>query len=171
MFLRDSRTRALQSHDLSGERINSRSHTYFYDHTRTWRASLDEGSAQYRSHFQDNTDMKDDTQWFMNQFNLTRRIWKDDCDGQMIFGDLVGLKLPDICLTGEEKSRKNLTQETFPDRGPNPVPLRDRCACYRQSHSGGLYQKYLHERTGRVAYRSFYSDRRCKVAHGTTVVP
>ena len=29
----------------------------------------------------------------------------DDYDGQMIVGDLVGLKLPDICLTGEEKLR------------------------------------------------------------------
>ena len=27
----------------------------------------------------------------------------DDYDGQMIFRDLVGLKLPDIRLTGEEK--------------------------------------------------------------------
>ena len=30
----------------------------------------------------------------------------DDNDGQMIFGDLVGLKLPDICLTDEEKPQK-----------------------------------------------------------------
>ena len=29
-------------------------------------------------------------------------------------------KLPDICLTGEENPRKNLTQETCPDRGSNP---------------------------------------------------
>ena len=36
----------------------------------------------------------------------------DDYDGQMIFGDFVGLKLPDIRLTGEEKPQKNLTQET-----------------------------------------------------------
>ena len=57
----------------------------------------------------------------------------DDNDGQMIFGDLVGLKLPDICLTGEEKPRKNLTQETCPDRGSNPDLLRDRRACYRLS--------------------------------------
>ena len=35
----------------------------------------------------------------------------------MIYGDLVGLKLPDICLAGEENLRKNLTQETCPDRG------------------------------------------------------
>ena len=32
----------------------------------------------------------------------------DDNDGQMIFGDHGGLKLPDISLTGEEKPRKNL---------------------------------------------------------------
>ena len=40
----------------------------------------------------------------------------DDNDGQMIFEDLGGLNLPDMCLTGEEKPRKNLTQETCPDR-------------------------------------------------------
>ena len=48
----------------------------------------------------------------------------DDNDGQMIFGD-------------EEKPRKNLTQETCPDRGSNPGPLHDRCACCRLTHSGG----------------------------------
>ena len=50
----------------------------------------------------------------------------DDYDGQIIFGNLVGLKLPDIHLTGEEKPRKNLTAETCPDRGSNPGPLRDK---------------------------------------------
>ena len=45
----------------------------------------------------------------------------DDYDGQMIVGDLVGLNLPDIRLTGEEKPRKNLIQETCPDRGSNPA--------------------------------------------------
>ena len=62
----------------------------------------------------------------------------DDNDGQMIFGDLGGLKLPDICLTGEEKPRKNLSQETCPDQGSNRGPLRDRRACYHLSHSDGL---------------------------------
>ena len=62
----------------------------------------------------------------------------DDNDGQMIFGDLGGIKLLNICLTGEEKPRKNLTQETCPDRGSNPGPLLDRLACYRLAHSGGL---------------------------------
>ena len=65
-------------------------------------------------------------------------MMSDDNDGQMIFGDLGGLKLPDICLTGEEKPRKKLTQETCPDRGSNPGPLRDRRACYHLVHSGGL---------------------------------
>ena len=45
----------------------------------------------------------------------------DDNDGQMIFGDLGCLNLPDICLTGEEKPRKNLTQETSrPGIEPGP---------------------------------------------------
>ena len=38
---------------------------------------------------------------FTYTFILTRQIWKDDYEDQMIFGDFVGLKLPDICLTGE----------------------------------------------------------------------
>ena len=61
----------------------------------------------------------------------------DDNDGQMIFGDLGGLKLPDICLTGGEKPRENLTQETCHDRGSNPGPLRGRRACNHLAHSGG----------------------------------
>ena len=61
----------------------------------------------------------------------------DDYDGQMIFGDLVGQKLSDIRLTGEEKPRKNHTKETCPDRGLNLGPLRDKHACYHLFHSGG----------------------------------
>ena len=46
----------------------------------------------------------------------------DDNDRQMLFVALVGLKLPDICLTGEEKPRKNLTQETSrPGIEPGPA--------------------------------------------------
>ena len=54
-------------------------------------------------------------------FIPTSRIWNGDNGGQMIFGDLGGLKFPDICLAGEKKPRKNLTQETCPDRGSNPA--------------------------------------------------
>ena len=64
-------------------------------------------------------------------------ISDDDNDSQMIFGDLVGVKLPDICLKAEEKPRKNLTQQTCPDRGSNPGLMRDKRACYHLSHSGG----------------------------------
>ena len=39
---------------------------------------------------------------------------EDDNDGQMIFGDLGGLKIPYICFTVEGKPRKNLNQETDP---------------------------------------------------------
>ena len=68
-------------------------------------------------------------------------IMMDDNEDQMIFGDLVGLKLPDICFTGEEKPRKNLTQETCPDRGSNPGPLRYKRACYPLLHSCGHFQR------------------------------
>ena len=61
------------------------------------------------------------------------------CDSQMIFGDLVGLKLPDICLTCEENPRKNFTQETYPDRGSNPGPLRDRRLGCRLLHNSGPF--------------------------------
>ena len=46
-----------------------------------------------------------------------------DYDSRMIFGDLMGLKLPDICLTGEVKTRKkNLPQETGPEWELKPGP-------------------------------------------------
>ena len=60
----------------------------------------------------------------------------DDNDGQMIFGDLGGVKFPNICLPGEEKPRKNLAQDTCPDRGSNPGPLSDKRACYHLFDSG-----------------------------------
>ena len=72
---------------------------------------------------------------------MRNEMMMDDYDGQMIFGGLVGLKLPDIRLTGEEKPRKNLTQETCPGQGSNPGPLRDKRACYLLFHSGG--QQFL----------------------------
>ena len=76
----------------------------------------------------------------------------DDYDGQMIFGDPVGLKLPDIRLTGEEKYRKNLTQETCPDRGSNPGPLCDKHAFYHLFHSGGLNYMKKVSKINRMCY-------------------
>ena len=68
----------------------------------------------------------------------------DDYGGQMIFEDLVGLKLPDIRLTGEEKPRKNLTQETCPDRGSNLGPLRNRHICYCLLHNSGPHDNMIY---------------------------
>ena len=45
----------------------------------------------------------------------------DDNDGQMIFGDLGGLKLPEIYLTGEEKPRKTSPRKLVPT-GIEPEP-------------------------------------------------
>ena len=49
----------------------------------------------------------------------------DDNDSQMIFGDLGGLNLPDICLTGEEKPRKKTSPRKLVPTGDR---TRVRCA-------------------------------------------
>ena len=46
----------------------------------------------------------------------------DDYDDQMIFRDLVGLKLPDIYLTGEEKPRKKPHPGNLSRPGTEPRP-------------------------------------------------
>ena len=46
----------------------------------------------------------------------------DDYDGQMIFGDPVGLKLPDIRPTGEEKPRKKPDPGNFSRSRIEPGP-------------------------------------------------
>ena len=46
----------------------------------------------------------------------------DDNDGQMIFEELGGLKLPDIYLTGEEKFRKKHHPENLSRTGIEPGP-------------------------------------------------
>ena len=59
----------------------------------------------------------------------TRRIWNDDYDGKMIFGDLGGLKFPDICRTSEENPEK-----TSP-RKPVPTGDRTRARCVTSAHA------------------------------------
>ena len=61
----------------------------------------DEGSAQCRGYLRDNTNTKDDTHqahtpsFQQGEYEMMIMVAK--------FGDVVGLKLPDICLTSEEK--------------------------------------------------------------------
>ena len=88
----------------------------------------------------------------------------DDYDGQMTLGDLGGLKFPDICLTGEEKLRKNLTPETCPDQGSNPGPLRDRRACYHLFHSDGHHHHHHHHHQSALPKgRSFLANAGTKI--------
>ena len=46
----------------------------------------------------------------------------DDYDGQMMPGDHLGLKSPDICLTGEEKPRKKPHPGNLSRPGIEPGP-------------------------------------------------
>ena len=53
----------------------------------------------------------------------------DDNDGQMIFEGLGGLKLPDICLTIEEKTRKTSPRKLV------PTGDRTRARCVTGAHA------------------------------------
>ncbi|PSN29183.1 hypothetical protein C0J52_28052 [Blattella germanica] len=56
---------------------------------------------------------------------INRPPWINDYDGQMMSGDCLGLKFPDICLMG-----------TCPNRESNPGPLRERRIRYPLLHNG-----------------------------------
>ena len=62
-------------------------------------------------------------EWWLRRANDTRVSW--------------GPKVSRHLSYRWGKTRKNLTQETCPDRGSNPGPLRDKRACYHMLHSGG----------------------------------
>ena len=98
-----------------GKELNYGSHTYFFDHTRTWRASrmsdqpnsgaTSETAQTWMTIHNKHTlshPNKANMEWWLRRPNDIRGSW--------------GLKFPDICLTGDEKPRKNLTQETSPYR-------------------------------------------------------
>ena len=121
-----------ESHDLSGEGINSGLHTYFFDHIRTRRASPDEGSAQFRSHFRDNTNMKDDSQHTIhaaihsNKANMKEWLWRPK--------DIRGTCRPKASWHlsySWGQTPKKLHPGNLSRLGSNPDPLRDRRAFYR----------------------------------------
>ena len=91
-------------------------------------------------HLRDSTNMKDNTHQAHTQVIPTRRRWNGEYDGQIIFGDLGGLKFPDIRLTGEKKLRKKPHPGNLSLPGIEPGPLRDKRACYHLLHSGGHLQ-------------------------------
>ena len=114
--------RALQSHDLSGEGIKlGVTYIHFWPHKDMkvlpgWVIGPMPGPPP-RQH-------KHERQYIPSTHSVipTRRIWNDDYDGQMIFGDLEGLKFPDICLTGEEKPRKKPHPGNLSRPGIEPGP-------------------------------------------------
>ena len=75
-----------------------------------------------------------------HSFIPTRRIWNDDYCGQMIFGDLGGLKFSHICLTGEEKPEKTSPRKLV------PTGDRTRARCVTGAHataSSTAVEKFL----------------------------
>ena len=54
----------------------------------------------------------------------------DDYDGQMIFGELMGLKLPDICLTGEGNPRKTSPRKLVSNGDRTGARCVTDAACY-----------------------------------------
>ena len=120
---------ALQRHDLSAEGIKLWIiYIVFWPHKDmeglpVWGISSMPGPSP-RQHRHE--------RWYTpstHSFVVTRRIWKDYYDGQMIFGDLRGLKLSDFCLTCEEKRRKN------PHPGNVPCGDQTRARCVTGAHA------------------------------------
>ena len=112
-----------------GRELNYGSHTYFFDLTRTWRASPDEGWAQCWGHLRDSTNMKDNTHQAHTQSSQQGEYGMIITTAKWYSGTLGGLKFPDMCLTGEEKPQK-----TSP-RKPVPTGDRTRARCVTSTHA------------------------------------
>ena len=131
-------TRAIQNHDLSGEGIISGSHTYFStiqghggpprmrdelmprassEATQTWKTIHIKHTLSHPN--KGNIIME----WRVRRPNDIRGPWGPKVSWHLSYR---WGKIP-----------KNLTQETCPDRGSNPGPLRDKRAYYHLFHSGG----------------------------------
>ena len=124
--------RALQSHDLSGKGINLWiTYILFWPHKDMedlpglWICSIPGPPPRQHKHERRYTPGT-------HSSIPTRQIWNDyGC--QIIFGDLVGLKFPDICLTVEKKPEK-----TSP-RKPVPTGDRTRARCVTGTHASAWF--------------------------------
>ena len=136
-------TRPLQTHDLSGKGINFGSHTYFLDHTRTWRASRMGNQLNAGAISETTRTLKTihtiHSHIHSNKAAMRRMIMM----AKWYSVNHVGLKLPDICLRSEVKPRKKPHPGNLPDLASDPGPLRDRHACYRLLHSVWLKVKNI----------------------------
>ena len=137
-------TRALQSHDLSGEGIKLWiTYILFWPHKEMeglpgWVISPMPGpppkqhkhERQYTPKHTHSHPNKANMEWWLRRTNDIRGSWG-------------GAKVSWQLSYRWGKTPKNLTQETCPDRGSNPGPLRDKRACYHLLHSGGLILQYF----------------------------
>ena len=76
----------------------------------------------------------------------------NDYDGQMIFEDLVGLKLPDICLTREQKPRKLI-----------PTGDLTRARCVTGAHSTACSENLMYSQDKFSLNVSFKNMTTCKI--------
>ena len=131
-------SRALESHDLSGEGINSGSYnrpTFLtiqgHRGPPRMRDQLNAGATP-RQHKHERRYVPS-----THPFMLTSRIWKDDYDSQII-GHIRGPygTKPSWHLSYRwGKTPKKPHPGTCPDWGSNPGPLPDKRPCYRLLHS------------------------------------
>ena len=105
-----------------GRELNYGSHTYFFDHIRTWRPSPDECSAQCRGHLRDSTNMKDTAHQAHTQSSQQGEYGMMITTAKWYSGTFGGLNYPDICLTGEEAPRKKPHPGNLSRPGIEPGP-------------------------------------------------
>ena len=112
-----------------GRELNYESHTYFFDHTRTWRASPDEWSTQRRGHLRDSTNMKDNTHQAHAQSSQQGEYGMMMTTAKWYSGTLGALSFPIFVL----QVRKN-PEKTSP-RKLVPTGDRTRACCVTSAHA------------------------------------
>ena len=87
--------------------LNYGSHTYFFDRTRTWRTSPDEWTARMSEQLSAVATSETTQTWKMIHIIHGKKAdMRRMMVAKLYSGKQVGLKLPDICLTGEKRPRK-----------------------------------------------------------------
>ena len=148
-----------------GRELNYGSRTYFFDHIRTWRVSPDEYQPNADTNMKDNTHQAHTQSSQQGEYGMiiTTAKW---------YSGTVGPKVSWHLSYRWGKPRKNLTQETCPERGSNPGPLRDKRSCYHLLHRGGpKWIECIKINSNMIAVRSipgrFLNGTRCR--HGCPV--
>ena len=120
----------LQSDDLSREGIKLWITDILFDHTRTWRSSLDEWSALCRGHFRDSTDMKDNAHQAYTQSSQEGEYGMMIRTAKWYSGTLGG---PEV--SWHLSYRWGKTPEKASLRKPVPTGDRTRARCVTRAHA------------------------------------